>query len=105
MIIDFEDISSLIGNQGTNQLKFNGDKKLHKRILFIKETLNIDPHLDENKKILRQIISEPKMEMNAENKFSPRERSEHNKSVINQEINMTKKNFFLDSLNKTEERI
>lgn len=64
----------------------------------------MDPHLDENKKMLKQIISEPKMPSTGENKLSPREKSEHNKSVINQEQDTLKKNFFQDKAKKSEER-
>ena len=45
------------------------------------------------------------MDMNTENKISPREKSEHGKSEANQDINKTKRNFFHDSLKRSEEKI
>ena len=64
----------------------------------------MDPHLDENKKMLKQIISEPKMKIEPDSKLSPRDRSEHNKSVINQEQDPLKKNFFQENTKRSEER-
>ncbi|CAI2384563.1 unnamed protein product [Moneuplotes crassus] len=61
-----------------------GDKNLHKRILFLKEILEINPHLKENKSMLRDHFNEPIFtpdnEENQSQKNSPRRNN--NKTVI-----------------------
>lgn len=56
-----------------------GDKTLHKRILFLKETLELDPHLDENKAMLREHYNEPLIK---DSKKSPRVNPNNSAMII-----------------------
>ena len=66
-------------------IKIKGDKMLLKRIMYLKESLEMDPHLDENQAMFRELISEHRKHRSShvsENKPSPRTKRDHNKSVV-----------------------
>ena len=87
----------------------NGDHLLHKRILFLKETLELDPHLEENKKMLIKHFNEPKIVTESEDDMSPNNRTQNNKSVSlnnGEKLNMVNLNLKVSdsSKNKKMER-
>jgi hypothetical protein len=71
-----------------------GDKQLHKRILFLKETLDIDPNLEENRRMLIKYFNEPALIDEETRKVSPKDRSLNYKSVAqNDEYKLNMINF------------
>ena len=51
-------IKNYSNNENFSQF-LTGDRNLYKRILYLKEILEINPHLDENKAMLREHFNEP----------------------------------------------
>lgn len=79
--------SSKRNSLDTASLVAMGDKNLHRRILFLKDTLELNPHLVENKAMLRDQFNEPTQEELYAEKYSPRDRSALNKTVMHTDSN------------------